>query len=281
MTGSVRTLPLPRPARGPVMTEAAFALRRQRRAMLSWVAAVAFYTALLMSVWPAMHRSGSIQDYVDSLPKGLIRAFGITDLTTAAGYLGGELFSFILPLLLTAAAVTTTVTLTAAYEEAGYFETLLTLPITRTRMLLARGLAALAGLAVVGVALYAVLSGVGRIIGMDVAQSRLAAGTVAVTALAALHGAVAYLGAGLGIGRTRALGLAAGTAVLGYAMYSLLPQVSALSGVVSYSPWDWTIGQDPLRTGLPVKGMLLALGFITALVTAGTAAFNRRDVGLA
>ncbi len=64
-------------------------------------------------------------------------------------------------------------------------------------------------------------------------------------------------------------------------MYSLLPQASALSGVVSYSPWNWTIGQDPLRTGLPIKGMLLTLGFVAVLVTAGTAAFNRRDVGLA
>ncbi|MDQ2839345.1 MAG: hypothetical protein M3Y89_18390 [Actinomycetota bacterium] len=108
------------------MIEVAFALRRQRRTLTVWTVATTFYAALITLAFPSVHHAAkSIQD---TLPKDLAQAFGMGDLSTPAGYLGAELFGLILPLLLIAATITGTAALTAGYEDAGYFETLLVLP---------------------------------------------------------------------------------------------------------------------------------------------------------
>lgn len=261
------------------MSEFVFSLRRQGRTLAVWAVATVFYAALITLAWPSVH--GAAKSIQDALPKEFALAFGTGDLSTPAGYLGAELFGLILPLLLIAAAVTGTVALTAGYEDAGYFETLLVLPVSRARILLPRGLTVLAGLAGTGVVLYAGLSAATAAVNMHLAQGRLAAAVVTVVGLAALHAGIVYLAAGLGVGRGHALGLAGGIAVLGYATNNLLPLVHALRGVARYSPWHWTVGQNPLRTGLPAGGLLLTATLIAALVIAGTAAFTRRDIHLA
>jgi ABC-2 type transport system permease protein len=264
------------------MNELSFALRRQQRGLVIWALSLAAYSLMIVSMWPTIHRSAKpMQDYMSSWPKGLRDAFGITDMTTPTGYLGAELFSVILPLLVIVAAINITLELTAGYEDAGYFETLLVLPVTRDRILLTRGLAALVALAGLGGVLYLALAGGGLAVDMHLSQGRLAAATLTVIMLAMLHAAIGYLGAGLGLGRGAALGLAAGVAVLGYAVNNLFPLVTALRGTAKYSPWHWTIGQDPLRTGLPVGGILLTLAVTAMLVTVGTIAFIRRDIRVA
>ncbi|MDQ2727356.1 MAG: ABC transporter permease [Actinomycetota bacterium] len=261
------------------MIEVAFALRRQRRTLTVWMVATTFYAALITLAFPSVHHAArSIQD---TLPTDLAQAFGMGDLSTPAGYLGTELFGLILPLLLIAATITGTAALTAGYEDAGYFETLLVLPVGRGPILLARALAVLVGLTGTGVVLYAGLSGAGAAVNMHLSEGRLAAAVVTVAGLAALHAGIVYLAAGLGARRALALGVAAGIAVTGYAINNLLPLVHPLRGVAIYSPWHWTVGQDPLRTGLPAGGLLLTVAFIATFVIAGTIAFTRRDIHLA
>lgn len=263
------------------MNEVAFALRRQRRSLIIWAGSLAVYALLMASMWPNVRKSASsMQSYVESMPKAFVEAFGASDMTTPAGYLNTELMAVIMPALLTAAAIGVTLALTAGYEDAGYFETLLVLPVTRMRMLLVRGLAALLAVAGLGVALYLALLAGNAAANLGLSPARLAAAVLGVTLLATLHAAVGYLGAGAGLGRSGALGLAAGVAVAGYAVNSLFPLVHALRGLARYSPWHWTVAQEPLRHGLPVGGALLTVAVTAALVAAGTVAFTRRDVHL-
>ncbi len=263
------------------MSELTFALRRQRRGLIIWAASLGAYVLLMASMWPSIRKSAStMQSYVETMPKAFVEAFGASDMTTPAGYLNTELMSVVMPALLITAAIGVTIALTAGYEDAGYFETLLPLPVTRTRMLLTRGLAALLAVAGLGVVVYLSLLAASAAANMHLAAGRIGAAALAVTLLAVLHGAIGYLAAGIGLGRPGAIGLAAGVAVAGFAVNSLFPLVDALRGASRYSPWHWTVGVEPLKNGLSVGGALLTLGVAAVLVAAGTVAFTRRDVHL-
>ncbi len=261
------------------MTELAFALRRQRRTWTVWACCLAAYAGLIVAEWPTVHHgSAALATYVHHLPRGLAAAFGVTTLATPAGYLGAELFTVVVPFLLIAAAVLATLGLTAGAEDQGWLETLLALPVPRWRVLLLRGAAALLGLCGLGVVLALVVAGGGAAAGLRVAPGRLVAATLAVVVLAALHAALAYFGAGAGLRRGRALAGALGVAVAGYAVNSLLPLARPLAGLAGISPWHWTVGQNPLQTGLPAGGVLGELAVAAALVAVGTWAFGRRDI---
>ncbi len=261
------------------MIELGFALRRQRRAWIVWAVSLAAYAGLVVGEWPSVHRGASaLTTYVRHLPRGLAAAFGVTSLSTPAGYLTSELFSVVLPFLLITAAVLATLALSAGDEDRGHLETLLALPVARRRILLQRGAAAWLGLVGLGLVLALVLAGGGGAVALRLAPGRLAAAMVALVALATLHAAVAYLGAGLGLGRARALAAALALAILGYVLSSLLPLARPLAGLADASAWHWTVAQDPLRTGLPVAGVLAELAVSAVLVAVGTWRFGRRDI---
>ena len=83
---------------------------------------------------------------VDDYPDAFKAFFGLgdnVDYTSAIGYLNGELFSFMVPLLLLIAAIGAGARATAGEEERGTLELLLANPISRRRLVLDK-LAALA-----------------------------------------------------------------------------------------------------------------------------------------
>lgn len=66
--------------------------------------ALAGYLVLLVAVmaifWPAVRDSADLQSFMRDLPAGVKAMIGDADYATAAGFLGGELFSFMVPLLM-------------------------------------------------------------------------------------------------------------------------------------------------------------------------------------
>ena len=102
--------------------------------------------ALMVSVYPTVHANPAlnrlVQQYPDAL-KAFIGFGGEVDYLSPAGYLGSELFSFMVPLLLLVAAIGAGARAIAGEEEAGTLELLLSCPVSRRRVVLEK-LAALA-----------------------------------------------------------------------------------------------------------------------------------------
>ena len=73
---------------------------------------------------------------------------GLAGFGTPAGFLRGNLYEFIVPLLLAVAAVAAANGLTAGEEDAGRMETYLSQPITRQALFLGRTVALVAWLVV-------------------------------------------------------------------------------------------------------------------------------------
>ncbi|MFI9286113.1 ABC transporter permease [Streptomyces werraensis] len=250
----------------------------QKRTLIAWSAALVLLALSVAGAWPSMEKSGALEDFASGVSPEVATAFGIDQISSASGYLKGNLYAVLLPLLLGLMAVTATAALTGGDEEAGRLELLLALPVARRTVFLVRFLCVAFGLAVTSLLVWLSVYGSVVAFDMDVSGGGVAAVTLTVGLLAVLHAGVAYAVVGFGFGRGPALGVAAGVLVVGYLLHAIAPMSDALEPLSNISPWEWALGSDPLVNGVPWGGAALLLVLSVLVVAAGTHAVGRRDV---
>ena len=256
-------------------------LRDSRRALLWWSLGLVGLVSMMVSVYPSVHRNTSLNKLIQDYPKAL-KAFiafgGTVDYTSAAGYLGSEVFSLMVPLLLLIAAIGAGARAVAGEEEQGTLDLLLANPISRRRLALEKLAALAAELSVLAFVLWAALAIGTGLAGMHVGLDKLAAATLDATLLALLYGVLALF-VGSAFGRHGpAVAVPVAAAVAAYLVNALAAVVSALSPAQKASPFFHYAAGDPLRQGLsPWHTGLLALAVVTlAILTPLT--FERRDL---
>jgi ABC-2 type transport system permease protein len=248
-----------------------------RRSGLWWGFAIVVFAVINMAFWPSFESSGSLTELEDSMGD-LLEAFGAQGLSTPAGYLDGQLFALMLPLLLSGAAIAMTTAITAGDEDAGRLELLHALPVGRRVVWLSRWSAATVALGLVVVSTTTVVAVAMLPFSLEEAGfGAVIAATLACGALAAFHGAVGYAIAGLGGSRALAAGSSVGVLLVGYVLAFVLPLSDALRGARAWSPWHWAIGQQPVSDGVGL-GLVAVIAATAALVSLGTWAVERRDV---
>ncbi|RKR87466.1 ABC-2 type transport system permease protein [Micromonospora pisi] len=251
-----------------------------RRSLVGWTLAIVAVGAMYASFWPTM-QTPEMAEALAAYPEGLLEAFNYTDLTSAAGYLGGAVFGLLVPLLVTVFAIATGTRAVAGDEEAGTLDLLLAHPVGRVRLALHRFAALLVGLVLIGGLLGLAMIGLSGPAGFDgVGAGELLATSAQLVLFGATFGALAFaVGAATG-SRGAALGGSAGVAVLAYLANAVLPQVDGLAWLQNLSPFHWYLDGDPLVNGLQTTGPLLLLATTAVLVAAGTYLFTRRDVAV-
>ena len=256
-------------------------LRDLRRSFVGWSLGLAGYVALIVAVYPTIRDNPDLNKLVESYPEAL-KAFiafgGQADFTSAAGYLGSELFAFMIPALFLVASVGNGAGAIAGEEERGTLDLLLSFPRSRTRIALEKLAAMCAEVVGLGVVLWLALWIGARIFGMHVSAVHLGSAAAVLVALAIAYGAIAFmLAAGTGR-KTLAVGLTVALAVSAYLVNSLAALVDALEPFRKLSPFYHYVAGDPLRRGLdPWHTLfLVVLGVVAAV--AGVLLFARRDV---
>ena len=211
----------------------------------------------------------------------LLAAFGAQDLATPAGYLDGELYSVMLPLLLSGLGIATVTALTSGDEDAGRLEFVHALPVARRGGVawpLLR--ATMIALAVVGATVAAVMVGLRPVLSYaEVPWSRLVLATTGAALLAAfLHASIAFAVGGLGRRRAQAVAVSVLVAVVGYLAALVVPLVDVLRWVRLGSPWYWALQIQPTSNGAATAWWFVIVGATALLVALGTNAVERRDI---
>ncbi|HEU4671289.1 MAG TPA: hypothetical protein VFS32_00140 [Candidatus Limnocylindrales bacterium] len=249
-----------------------------RRSGLLWLVSIAALVALTVAFWPAFQGASGISRAIDQLPASVVDAFGLAELGTPAGFLRGNLYDLIVPLLIGGATVGFANGLTAADEDAGRLELVLAQPVSRQGVFLARSLAATAWLVVLTAGTLAVQVASDRVVGLAIDDATVVATVVLCGLLGAFHGGLALLVAGLRPRPGLVLGLTLAVLIAGFVVTALFPLSDPLRDLVHLSPWDWAFGGDPLRSPTePWRYLVLGLPAI-AFTTVGAVAFSRRDV---
>jgi ABC-2 type transport system permease protein len=255
-------------------------LRDHRRALLAWCGGVVAYIAVIAAIFPSIESSPELEELIESYPEILKSLFGIAEggsLTSGAGYLDVELFSFMLPLLVLVLAIGSGARTFAGEEDAGRLELVLAYPVRWRDAVWAKGLAVggevLIVCAVIGLALLAL----DPIVGLDLSAGRLAAAVAWLAALGLFHGWLA-LGVGASTSsRALAIGVPAGFAAAGYLVNGLHELAGWLDPFRFLSPF-WLVGSAPLQKGAEAWGLLAVLAAAFLVLVAGSLLVERRDL---
>ena len=256
-------------------------LRDLRRSFAWWTVGLAGYVALIASVYPTVRDNPDLEKLVESYPEAL-KAFvafgGQFDFTSAAGYLGSELFSFMMPALFLVAAVGHGAGTLAGEEERGTIDLLLSSPLSRTRVALEKLAAMCVELAALGVVLWLALWVGARAFSMEVSVAHLASATALLVVLALAYGAIAFMVAAATGRKTLAIGLTVALAVGAYLVNSLASLVEVLEPFQKATPFYHYAVADPLRQGLDPWHTLFLLAVGAGTAAAGVLLFDRRDL---
>lgn len=258
------------------MSRAVFLLTLRLRlvgAVIAGVGLVAIMAAV-GALFPAVgHTIGSLH-----VPRSVANLLGGADYGTVTGWFRSEIASIYGPLVAGALAISSASATIAGEEEDHILALVLSHPVTRSRLIVSKAVAAACVVVIVSVATW-----LGLIVGVA-----FAGGGVSVGHMAALGIQLAFFGFACGAlavalaaatgRRSLAMGVASSVAVLGWLINSFAPLVSGLGWLKYLSPYYYYAGHDPLTRGVGLGGIAV-LGLLSLLlVWVATVALERRDL---
>ena len=258
-------------------------LRDKRRSMLFWGIGLVAMAILIVMFLPIISaESELIESYLDILPEGLMAAFtgNIAEFATPEGFLNGELFFMMAPILFLVFAIGSGAGAIAGEEEQGTLDLLLANPLSRRRVVLEKF-----GALSIGIILLAIIYWVGLAVGIAVVDVEInllnvAAACLSVALLGMTFGTLS-LAIGCATGkRNLAMAGAGGLAVVTYFLNALSPVIDFLEPFRGLSPFYYYIGGDPLNNGLNAGHAGVLIGLITVFLVVALLIFERRDLSV-
>ncbi|MFF4777366.1 ABC transporter permease subunit [Microtetraspora fusca] len=254
-----------------------------RRALIGWTVGVCAFFLLYLSIYdsiaanPDFYEKAALAKYPGAL-KDLMG--GLADMTSGAGYLQVIAYQLFGPMMLIMCAAVLGNRAVAGPEESGTLELVLTLPISRRRLILGRFTALALGLLGVALVSFLLIAVMAAVHDMGVPTGRIAAAHAGLYLLVLFFGTLALaLGAVAG-SRALTLAVTAAYAVGGYVVETLGKSVDAISWLRWISPFHYFLDGRPVYQGWPAGDYLVLLAATAVLLAVAVLAFDRRDVGV-
>lgn len=248
-------------------------LYQKRMLLMWWFIALAAVIGLTMSFFPAF-RSGGLGDAFTNLPAGLQKVVGDSlSFTTVSGYIQQQIFALRAPILIIILSIVVFGGQVAGEEAKGVTETHLSLPISRTKLLLSK---LIAGMTIT------FLASLGIVLGIELALffmnesysfAKIFQSTVGAWLVGLCFGILSYtVGAASGR-KAPSIGMPSALAFLTYLVSSMAASVSWLEPLNKFTPFYY------YNNGLITFTHAVELGVVClVLVEIGTVAFNHRDL---
>jgi ABC-2 type transport system permease protein len=250
--------------------------RMQLRSVIIWGAALGLYSAAMVASFTAIEGSAEqLNQLMEAYPKGMLEAFGVTDLGDPANYLQSQ-FLGLAPLALAFFPILALANAIAGAEERGTIDVLLGNPLPRWQLVtgsfLATALSLLGICAIVGILTW----GTAALVDVDLSWREVTDGVLNLWPITVAFGSLALLCSALFHRRTLAISI---PAFLLFGMY-LVDTI----GRASEDLEDWRPASAFYYYGSAIEhGIDWAhFGSITlialALVLLAALAFRRRDI---
>lgn len=213
-----------------------------------------------------------------NVPTSVANLLGGADYGTITGWFRSEIAVIYGPLVIAALAITGATAATAGEEEDRVLALVLSHPIRRFRLVIAKAEAIALIVLITAFAVW-----VGFVVGValgggGISLAHITAVAVQLAFFGLAAGALALaLGAGTG-SRSLANGVAAGVVILGWLVNSFAPLVGAIAWLKYLTLFYYYAGHDPLTRGIGLSGVVV-LGLVTVVLTAvAVVGFERRDL---
>ena len=251
----------------------------RRVSIVWWIVGTAALTAFLVAFYPTIRDSPAMMEFLEEFPPAFLSAFGIdpATFTTGYGYIQGELYSLVAPIVAVAFAIGMGAAATAGEEEAGTMDQLLSLPILR-RSLVAQKISAQALLLAALMLAFVVVLFLGNLaVDLQLSVGGILGINLGLLLFGLFFGSLAAA-VGAWVGKTSwAQAAGGGLALATFFIYGFAPLVPALEGLEKFTPFYWLLAGDPLLNGPTLSFLLLASGCVL-FSGAAVLLFQRRDI---
>ena len=241
------------------------------------VAYMILLTALLIGLlFNAL--ADTLESFADVLPEALVALSGGGDVSTPEGWYQLEVFSLVVPGGMIVVAIMMGARAIGGEQDDSTMDLLLANPVTRPRIVVAKGVAMVVAMVVLGVTAFAGTAAGSLLGGLRMSAANIAAVSTQSAALAVVFGSVTML-AGAAAARSRPAAFAgAGLALVAYAANSFLGVDPRVAAWARLSPFYYYLENDALANGISWAnvGILAAASMVLLLVCA--VVFSRRDV---
>lgn len=259
-----------------------WSLWERRWSAAAWSLGISAFITLNVLVYSSIRgQAHTLNQVLNNLPAGA-RALlgGSSNFLSPVGYLNSKLYYLFLPLIFTMLALSLVRHLLSREEDNGTLELLLSRPISRGKLLLAKLIASLLITVSVGtIALLATLFSAWSI-SYDISGYRLVQATAMTLLLSTLFGSIAWALVSIGrLGKTTSVAAAGALALSSYLFSSLEGFASWLkwpAKLLPYHYYDPTAVLNGSYNWWNAAGMIVA---ILVFLSLAVASFGRRDIG--
>lgn len=252
-------------------------LRDQRRALVGWSIGLVLLVLLESALWPTVRDMGNLADFVANYPEPMKELFKLDQFGTGSGFLNGELYSLMLPILFLVYGIGRGARSIAGEEEAGTLEVLLMTRVSPAGLVLHRAAALAAGMTGLGVVLFAAVAVCSPVFDLGIPLGQVAVGSVAMVLLGIEFGWLALAVSAVTGRHVVANAVASAAAVAAYVLYAAGGLVEELEVWQGFSPFDQALAGGPLGGGL-LWAFLWMPAAAVVFVAAALPVFDRRDI---
>jgi len=244
-----------------------------------WTLGFAFMAFLMAVFYPTFSEDDSIGQLAESLPAALQGMIGdISILKEVPTYLASELFTIRMPMIAFVAAIVLAVGLSVGDEENGQLRTLLSLPVSRTGVVIAKWCASAVILLLISLGMFAGVYAGLAVVGETV-EFPLLAGLIGMTWLLILAVVSLIFGIGIATG-SRALATSIGViiAVGSFLLSSFARAVDWLKDYEVVSLLHYFPAVDIAKDGFEISYTFVYIAIIAVSLLVAIIGFRRRDV---
>lgn len=254
-------------------------LHQRRWSIFGWSLGVFGLIFVNMIFYPSFKNDAEeLQKSFANLPDSAVSLLGGADFFSPVGYLNGQVFYLMLPMLLGILAIALGSSLLAKEEQEKTIESLLARPLSRARLLLAKVTA--------GATIIFTVSLVGLLttvltswwVDLDVPALNIVIASLACFLVCLSFGAIAMALTGLGRARGASLGIAAAYSLGGYIVSSLSDTVTWLVAPSKIFPFYYYRSEEILRGSFVWANFIFFVALIGLCAIVSWVAFRRRDI---
>lgn len=258
-----------------VFTKTLYNLRWQ---LLGWSLGFAFLTFFVMYFYPSFNQKG-MEDVINAMPEALKSLMGsIESYKTVPGYIGQQIFGTHLVLYTLVMGILLFTSVSAADEDRGTLQSLLSLPVTRTAVYFQKWLAVICTIAIVSLASVIGVSTALLLINESVDLSHLLQATFDFFLIEIVYGLIAYMLA-MATGK-KGLTIAITSAYTGisFIVTTLTPAVDKLKNLDYFSIFHYYNNPPTVLHGLDGAHVTIVVSLITIFTLLGWLGFIRRSI---
>ncbi|MEW6033917.1 MAG: ABC transporter permease subunit [Chloroflexota bacterium] len=259
-------------------------LKSSRVGIITWSILIALYGLLVMYLYPAMKNATGIAEYIQNLPEPLKEAIGITQLLTPEGiyplksFVAVEFLAWA-PVFVAIYAIFAAGNIAAKEVEMGTMDLLLSLPVSRTRLLASKFAVFITGLLAIQAASMA-----GLAIGMYLIEDRM---SLASLALALVQASLLVLAVGsysllfscIFLNPRKTLTVSGTLTVVLYILNFMAPSLGSYQWVRRLSLFHYYRTEAVINSAsLDWGGVAVFLVVIAVCLASAMLIFRRRDI---